>query len=198
MSIVALTMRRDEVPHRAETRDALESSWWEFLGLLGHTPLLLPNHPEQAERLMTVVNPSAAIMTGGGEVGQVAAKGPRDAVETMLFDRAVRTRTPLIGICRGMQAIALRSGAQLKDIPAHVRRQGELRTRFGLHQTHCYHHQAVDRVPDDFLALGVTTGGDIEAIEHRRLPIVGVMWHPERTPAFDDADVHLFRQALGA
>jgi gamma-glutamyl-gamma-aminobutyrate hydrolase PuuD len=196
VSVIAVTMRRDEVAGRTETRDAVESSWWDLLSALGHTPLILPNHRQQAAQMMETFDPSAVILTGGGEVKNGATAGPRDDVETLLIDWAVENRAPAIGICRGMQAIALRSGALLKDVPAHVRRQGEFHTRFGTHRTHCYHERTIDRIPAGFRALGTATGGAIEAIEHRQLPIVGIMWHPERAPLFDDADIRLFEQTL--
>ena len=42
------------------------------------------------------------------------------------------------------------------------------------------HHQAVERLGTDLEAVQWARDGVIEAVVHKKLPIWGVQWHPER------------------
>ena len=40
----------------------------------------------------------------------------------------------------------------------------------------------------------VASDGVVKAVRHRTLPVLGIMWHPERTSPVAAADVALFRR----
>ena len=43
-----------------------------------------------------------------------------------------------------------------------------------------FHHQALDKVADDFKVVARASDGVVEAIEHKTYKfLVGVQWHPE-------------------
>ena len=91
------------------------------------------------------------LLPGGGDI-----RGPLPGTESFLIDSFARSRRPILGICRGLQALNVHWGGTLRDIPGHQLPRGDLvhPTRAeGLMArllgeapavTSC-HHQAVDR-----------------------------------------------------
>lgn len=112
----------------------------------------------------------------------------RDAEEQALFDAFCARGKPVLGVCRGMQAVNVFLGGTLhQDIQGHmdcchsVRCFGLLQTLFGTSQmVNSYHHQTIDRVADALTAAARSPDGAIEALVHPSKPILGVQWHPER------------------
>jgi putative glutamine amidotransferase len=127
--------------------------------------------------------------------------------EQIAFDRrvlaaALERRIPVLGICYGMQLLALHHGGSLHyDIPSDVPDATEHRLPEpdGRHAlrivprtrladalgaaepfVNSRHHQAVSRV-EQGLAVSARAGdGIIEALEHESQPFcIGVQWHPE-------------------
>lgn len=124
----------------------------------------------------------------------------RDRTELALVREARRRDLPLLGVCRGMQIMAVEAGGSLhQHVPdlvghdEHSPRPGV----FGLHvvrltedsltgrllgrevEVHSYHHQAVDAHPG-YVATGHAPDGTLEAFEAPdRAFCLGVQWHPE-------------------
>jgi putative glutamine amidotransferase len=153
-----------------------------------------------------------------GEVDQV-----RDAFELELVKGAHHAGIPVFAICRGVQVMNVAfGGTLLQHIPAQVKGAlkheqaavrkdavshsleivegtrlhaiaGETRTR-----VNSFHHQAVDRVAEDFVVSARTLDGVIEGLEDPAHPFcIGVQWHPERRPK-DPLTRGLFRSHVEA
>jgi putative glutamine amidotransferase len=129
----------------------------------------------------------------------------RDAFELALLNEAIERELPVLGICRGMQALNVaRGGTLVQHIPevdgvAPHRRvvgtfdgtdhtvelePGSLAARAAgeeLHTARCHHHQAVDELGDGLVVTGrAQQDGMIEAIEMQNGAwVLGVQWHPE-------------------
>jgi putative glutamine amidotransferase len=108
----------------------------------------------------------------------------RDEFELALVARAVQLGTPLLGICRGVQVIAVALGGRLQD---HVDGHGSgtwgsaaKSVLAGARSVNSFHHQAV---ADPGARLEVTAwavDGTVEAVEGvEGARILGVQWHPE-------------------
>lgn len=147
---------------------------------------------------------TALLLPGGGDLepwryGQnnTASRNldpTRDAAELDLLDRYLTAGRPVLGICRGMQVLnVFFGGTLLQDLPAHSQIQG--RDRFHLVRTlpsrlarlypslsivNSAHHQAVDRPGHGLRIVQYAPDGIPEALEHQRLSVWGVQWHPER------------------
>lgn len=128
----------------------------------------------------------------------------RDATEFRVFENAWRERTPVLGICRGLQVVNVaRGGTLVQDLPtqrpspiAHKhpkkenRRDHPVRVRKHTHLhriaaaeeivVNSRHHQAIDRPAEGVVVSATAPDGVIEAIE---APdgrwLVAVQWHPE-------------------
>lgn len=148
------------------------------------------------------------LLPGGGDLDPALYSQPRrgsdppdpalDLLEQVLLDRFVSHGAPVLGICRGCQAVNVFFGGTLfQDIGGH----GQIRGRDRLHPVtaeeaslsrrllgvsflvNSAHHQAVDR-PGDGLRVDLRAGdGVVEGLYHPALPVWGLQWHPERLPA---------------
>ena len=99
---------------------------------------------------------------------------------------------PVLGVCLGMQAIALRYGGKLYNLPGVVHgqphpltlRQPEHPLWKGIPDgtpVGLYHSWAVEpsSLPEELQILATTPDGTIMALAHRQFPVTGVQFHPE-------------------
>lgn len=181
----------------------------------GGNPIILPsNLSKNIGNLVRVVD--GIVLTGGGDIdptlfgeephihlGKVDPM--RDVAEIALAKEVLRTRKPLLGICRGLQIINVAVGGNMyQDIyhqrekttiqhsqqaptchPSHFvkLKKGSLLQKLVNEErikVNSFHHQAVKDVPQPLQICGIATDGVIEAIESTIHPFVlGVQWHPE-------------------
>ncbi len=195
---IGLTQRTDEVAGYEETRDALDQRWTGLLLSLGYLPVPLPNAGVPAAVLVDQLSLGGLILTGGGDPGQGTL---RDALESGLIKLCLERHLPLIGVCRGAQALGLHFGGRLTRVEGHVA------SRHGLiccrpeswaerASVNSYHNYAFmpDNLPPPLRPVALAPGGTVEAFEHERLPMLGIMWHPEREPGWDEGDVATLRR----
>lgn len=134
-----------------------------------------------------------------------ATDDARDELEVTLATWALRDGMPVLGICRGIQVLAVAGGGTLyQDLPSQLPSDiGHNVRDFGrdylshsiqvmdgsllcraigctLTDVNSFHHQAVRDVPQDFVVTATSSDGVIEAIESVSHPFaVGVQCHPE-------------------
>ena len=109
------------------------------------------------------------LLPGGGDI-----RGPLPGTETFLVDSFVRSRRPILGICRGMQALNVYWGGTLRDISGHQLPRGDM-----VHPTRAEGIMA-DRLAEPLRPVQWAEDGVTEAVVHQELPVLGVQWHPER------------------
>ncbi len=118
-----------------------------------------------------------------------------DELDEKVIKHAIRLKKPLLGICRGLQSLAVFCGGSLyQDIEKANLKNDEIDHTHLVNnlQSHSfcdkfksifvinsYHHQAVNKVPEDFTVI-FKHDDIIEGIIHKELPILGLQWHPER------------------
>lgn len=149
------------------------------------------------------------LLTGGRDIspdyyGQplhpetVPADRETDLLDFMLLDLFVRSRKPVLGICRGLQVINVFFGGTLcQHLPdrtslnhkqTKLRDQGvhpvlwhmdvrDLCSAGSLSQVNSLHHQGIDTPAPGFEVLASSPDGLAECI--RKDCILGVQWHPE-------------------
>jgi len=174
----------------------------------GGVPVVLP--PGDADCARLVARLDALVLAGGADIdpqqyGAVAdprttSRPDRDRSELGMIAAAGDLGLPVLGVCRGMQLLAVAAGGtlhqHLPDLLGHDGHQpapgviGKHRARFAegsraesvfgrAADVNSYHHQAVSQ-PGRLTVTGWSDDGVIEAVEDRSAPFVlGVQWHPE-------------------
>ena len=110
---------------------------------------------------------------------------------------------PVLGICRGMQLVNnVLGGTTIQDMPDGWHKKDRYVTiaegtwMYDLlgreAETYHYHHQCVDELGEGLYATEWdSVSGNIEAYEHRTLPIYGLQWHPD---SMEETGVRVFAE----
>lgn len=113
---------------------------------------------------------------------------PRDARQAQAAARAFAGRLPVLGVCLGMQAMALAFGGEVEEapVPVHGKASNLDHDGSGLFRglptplaVARYHSLAVTRLPEGFSTQARDTDGVVMAMRHARLQLAGVQFHPE-------------------
>mgnify|MGYP002634815457 CR=1 FL=1 len=196
----------------------------------GGLPVALPYDPDLAIDYVSRLD--GLIVTGGmfdidpslyGEAprGDLTTKPERTAFELALLDAAILADLPVLGICNGMQLLAVKLGGSLvqdiqndieggiEHLPAPVPDKAIHGIKFAKgtklgalsNQTGCrvnsLHHQAVRDAEGFTISAVCSEDGVAEAIEANTQSFcVGVQWHPEyMTSAVDSPLLKAFVDA---
>jgi putative glutamine amidotransferase len=195
--------------------DFLKREYYEAIFAAGGLPVLLANAdpPSNLDELTDLLD--GLILSGGGDLHpQTYGQAPlsehgeptkaRDRFELALIEKALLRKWPVLGICRGFQALNVAFGGTLyqdlscipqKVLPhadpqqtgqifhdVTIDNESKLFSIIGAEsiQTNSSHHQALDRLGQGLKAVAFAPDGIIEAIEHPGHEFVlGVQWHPE-------------------
>jgi putative glutamine amidotransferase len=185
--------------------------------------LLPPGDPSGAESVVARVD--GLVIAGGADVDPARYavevhertagwREDRDVWELAVLDAAAARELPVLGICRGMQVMAVHAGGTLDqhtpDLVGHDDHSpggdvfGEIdvdvvpgtllgRAVGDKGSVHCHHHQSVREHPG-FVAAAHAADGVLEAMEDPSRPFwLAVQWHPERIE-----DAGLFRALVAA
>lgn len=187
-------------------RVTLKRGYIEFVRRAGGIPILLaPLAPDEIEKMLSRID--GLVISGGDDPKmEVFGKTTHPAARLMQPDRqaseiawldSLRERRdfPVLGVCLGMQLMALHAGGDLdQHLPDHLatasdhsgNRAHRIVGEWGERMVCSNHRQAV-RSPGHLDVRATATDGVIEAIcDPGRKFYYGVQWHPERT---DDASV---------
>jgi putative glutamine amidotransferase len=212
--LIGLTMYREPARWGVwdTAADLLPTVYAKAVEAVGGVPVLLPVSATPAESASVALSRlDGLIVTGGADVAPhrygdephehtVRWREDRDAWELALLAAAEDAGTPVLGVCRGMQVMAVRAGGRIDqhtpDLVGHETHNPggdafgeiEVETKPGSRVSamvgerltvHCHHHQSVREHPG-FVAAAWAADGVLEAME---MPgdrfCVAVQWHPE-------------------
>jgi putative glutamine amidotransferase len=218
LPLIGLTTYRERAVFGVwdETADLLPTTYADAIHAAGGVPMLLPPAAAfgdlHASAEAAVHGLHGLVLTGGADVDPArydaerdSHTGPerpdRDSWEIALVAAALRRDMPLLGVCRGMQVLAVALGGTLTQHLPDVVGDESHRPIVGVHGRHdvrlaegsriatilgptadvaTYHHQSVDRLPETIVANGWTRDGTVEAFEVcDQSWAIGVQWHPE-------------------
>lgn len=229
---IASQVRREPHGEPARVEMALGMSYLRAVERAGGLPVVLP--PLELDRVSPLLDRLSGVLLSGGPDLDPAAYGraahpemgptePQlDRFEVELAREADARGLPLLGICRGAQALNIARGGtlhqHLPDVtddsvahrqcePGHevthkvrVAPRSGLAEILGRRQTavNSFHHQAVDVLGRGLQAVAWAQDGVIEGIEGRGDSLLlGVQWHAE-TLVDDPAQLALFRRLVAA
>lgn len=225
--LIGLTTYREEAAWGVwhQTADILPTAYARAVEDAGGVPVLLPPVATADAAEAVVARLDGLIVSGGADVEPArygAEPHPRtsgwrpdrDAWELALLDAAQAAELPVLGVCRGMQLMAVHAGGTLDqhtpDLVGHERHSpgGDLfgETTIALEPgtrltallkqettVACHHHQSVRSAPG-FTVAARAADGTPEAIEASGPRFcMAVQWHPETA-----ADVGLLTGLLAA
>lgn len=200
MRKVAVSQRVDDVPDRGERRDALDQRLTLWLMEVKCIPIPVPNliifgrnRLSDFKNWIEASGVDGVVLSGGNDISSCPE---RDATETALLDYARERTLPLLGICRGMQMMAVAAGAELMHVEGHVRVDHNLTGEI-MGKANSYHNHSIKTCPDGYRVIAKSEDGGIEAIANNKLPWEGWMWHPEREERFMERDVVRGRKLFG-
>lgn len=192
---IGVTMRLLRQPGTGDVHDALSQDWGRFFAAAGLVWAPLPNRGAESLALARALDLTGFLFSGGGEAG---AEPARDTTERLLLEHARAHGLPVLGICRGFQALQRALGGDLVPVADHVAvhhpllASGPLRDLFDGRNVNSYHQSGIARLASGLRPLALSRGEDsIEAAYGDRL--LGLMWHPEREPMPHEADLALVR-----
>lgn len=102
----------------------------------------------------------------------------RDWTEKILLNWAKEKKITVLGICRGMQIMSIYSGGKLKRVVNHCGKMHRLKNPPLF--VNSFHNWTLEKCPKDYEVIYKADDNSIEGIKHKKLPWVGIMWHPER------------------
>lgn len=198
----------------------------------GATPLLIPHLHDDRDVAGVLASVSGLVVAGGGDVhpdsygahdeGSLDIDPVADRSELALMRAAREARLPTLGICRGMQLMAVAAGGHLRQEitapgavhepppydapgtvlavrhPVTIGPGTRLAAALGAgdRSVNSIHHQAISAPPDGFVVTATAPDGTIEGIEPADgWDAIGVQWHPEKLAG---ADAGLFAWLVGA
>ena len=210
-----------------QSADLLPTSYAESVERAGGVPVLLPPTAPYDEAARAVAaRVDGLVIAGGADVAPSAYGEPahpfagdprpdRDQWELALLRAADEVGLPTLGVCRGMQVMAVGAGGVLEqhlpdlvghdhhspgadafgDVAVRVAEESLLRDLVRADElgVHCHHHQSVRKHPG-YTAVAWAEDGTVEAMERPGARFcLGVQWHPEVA-----ADAGLFQALVGA
>jgi putative glutamine amidotransferase len=175
--------------------------------IAGGRAVLLPPDDLDADILARL---DGLVLSGGADLGAdlygaepeplTDTRPDRDTAEMLLARAALAADLPILGVCRGMQVLAVAAGGRLHQHLPDVLGHEKHRPAPGVYGTqeakftpgsriaslmgddveiNCYHHQGVAD-PGTLTVTGHADDGLPEAVEDpRRRFVLGVQWHPE-------------------
>lgn len=229
--VIAVTMWRQTLPTALADETELHTLFQGYTTALdeaGAVSMLIGHlDPDDVGQVLSRVD--GLVVTGGGDLDPATYGQPNthsnqiepgaDARDIALIRGAKRAQLPVLGICRGIQAISVAFGGSLSQHvpgetdPGHPKQPDDPTRRlehrhivefepgsrlaeiYGTHErgVNSLHHQAVSHLGEGFKAVAMTPGGSIEAIESTDpdWPVLAVQWHPEMMRD-DPAEAKLF------
>ncbi|WP_282776944.1 gamma-glutamyl-gamma-aminobutyrate hydrolase family protein [Phaeodactylibacter xiamenensis] len=182
---IAISMRVTSASGYNEIRDTIARDWSIYLNKVFPKAnwLLVPNMGEAVVDYLQKWNINALILTGGDDLGVFV---DRDETEKYMFRYAQKQEYPVLGICRGLQAIYTWLGGKVEstdlDFAArHVAKAHDIIYEDKVYLVNSYHNLMLDpfSCPNELEPIAHSVNDNaIEAIRGHR--ILGFMWHPER------------------
>ena len=212
--IIAITSSMDLNPDRLnDNRTMVSLDYSNSVINSGGIPVILPITDNFEVIKEQVKYFDGLILSGGGdpdpnlygedclqELGDITPE--RDTFELAILEEFLKTKKPILGICRGLQLMNVFYGGTLyqdikyvdtniqhkqkwlADLPTHdinILENNILFEIFGKKaRTNSFHHQMIKDLGRELTSIATANDGVIEAIQNKNHPFFyGIQWHPE-------------------
>lgn len=193
-SRVGISLRVVHAENYFEVRDAISHEWAQFLEINEMIPIFIPNSLIDVKSYLNSMNLDGLILSGGDNLGDNPV---RDKTEKQIIEYGIQSKIPIFGVCRGMQilndyfhgSICTKKSDHVKN-PHNVNitstKFSELLKNNSV-IVNSFHNNTIlsSDLGDDLVPFAISEKDNtIEGFTHSKLPILGIMWHPERDQNF--------------
>ena len=186
-------MRETIIRGNKEIYDSIDQNFFLFSNLCNFEIFLLPNKYKILEEI-NLNSFDGIILSGGGNIFQISKKKTkRDQIEKDLMEFSIKKKKPLLGICRGMQVIQSFFGIKLKKVNNHVNTRHNISYLNSEIKVNSFHNYGSYTTDTYLKILAKSDDNVIESIKHNNLPMMGIMWHPEREKKIKQFDINIFK-----
>jgi len=196
MKKILITQRIEKIGKHNELRDTIDIRLPNILEKMGYVPILLPNKIKNLNNYLNIVSPNGIILSGGGDP---LKKDLRHLVENKLIRISVKKKIPLIGICRGAQALNLFFGGKLTKVKNHVRKKHRIfgpivkdkKIIVNSYHEYGFFEKTLGR---NLNLLAYSSDKVIKSFCHNKYNLLGIMWHPERNMVLKEFDKKIIKK----
>jgi putative glutamine amidotransferase len=214
------------------TRQYINAAYISAVEDAGAVPFIIPVSSD-LEKTKKLIDLCDGLLFPGGEdidpgyygenphknLGEIRPEVDKFLFHSLLY--ALEQRKPALGICKGMQMMAVAMGGSLyqdiysqREEETFLHRQSGRRT-YGVHQvqidkdsrlfqileteqiaTNSMHHQSVRTLGKGLRLSAHTEDGIVEAVESLDGRLIGVQWHPEEMVSESEAMKRLFQNLV--
>ncbi|QEL20006.1 gamma-glutamyl-gamma-aminobutyrate hydrolase family protein [Limnoglobus roseus] len=239
--VIGIVMQsQSAIPGERPAAWLMSQRYIEVLESFGAVPWLIPLLTNDSDTLREIFERLDGLFLAGGADIEPSRYGEatrpvcggtdanRDAVEISLIRQALESRTPIFGICRGLQILNVACGGSLyqdiaTQVPAAIKHdftaaQQHLDRTAQVHDVtvkagsrladllgsavlpvNSIHHQAVKDLGKDLIATAFSPDGVIEGVEGTTGGyVLAVQWHPEELVETTPAMRRLFSDFVTA
>lgn len=188
---IGITTRIVNAQGYEEKRDALSQDWVKLLEHYNLIPILIPNNLSNIPLFLKENSIEGIILSGGDNIGD---DKERDHTEKELIKFGIERELPIFGVCRGMQVLNnfFKGKIKVSVDDSHVGNDHEViisndKISDILKQdkivVNSYHRNIInlEDIGESLISFAINQKDNtVEGFLHKKLPIMGVMWHPER------------------
>ncbi|WP_428325001.1 gamma-glutamyl-gamma-aminobutyrate hydrolase family protein [Nitrosopumilus sp.] len=188
---IGLSLRIQNIEKFNEKRDSISHDWIYFLQSLDFLPILIPNTLQNVESYLSQLDLDAVVLSGGDNIGEFPE---RDETENKILEYSMKNSIPVLGVCRGMQLINTYFNGKISknNNSSHVGKNHEILItnsnfenilKHNKLQVNSFHNNLIKKtdIAKDLEIFALSENDStIEGYFHKKFPIIGVMWHPER------------------
>ena len=188
---IGISLRVEKIEKFNEKRDAISHDWVKFFERLDYMPILIPNNLKDTKGYLSSLNLDGIVLSGGDNIGDFPE---RDKTENIILTYAIKNSIPVLGVCRGMQIINhfFKGGISKDQSSNHVGNYHNISildkklTKILDNSTikvNSFHNNLIKKndISKELTVFAqYETDNSVEGDFHKKFPIMGVMWHPER------------------
>lgn len=214
----------------------IQSNYMKAIKTAGGIPCLLPLDIDRNDLSLITNHFDGFLLPGGPDINpflfgeETIPEGglvlpERDKVEQIIFQAAYKANKPVLGICRGIQAINIFLGGSIyQDITAqyitnipighYQKSANEVETHSinispnsllgkvlnkSVLRVNSFHHQAIRTLAPSLKVAASSQDSIIEAVyDPSKTFVLGVQWHPEHLYSFDENHMNIFKAFIQA